>query len=1014
MSNAATAPFLAAWRSKQRRPAALVVIELATPSAVTLRAATDELIADTYSFEAGFAHQPISDEVDYLDPGPAPVVAQFSLAQRDYAALAPHSLGASLSHWQWKGARIRIYRWERTLTSFADALQVFVGRVDTVSPGIGRTEFTAIQDRGPLTKRVASVVVDKSSRPDAPDGALGQTVPVIMGNLTTPLLRGPLAGNSLEFSFETAGGGRGVVPYITTDPGTGAAQVRVEAAANQLADIFNTGGTCRLFLAADGYLATVATSSSTITETLGSGGSYVDIDDDALVVTYRILPIDVRTGGGNNTALNPRRAMDVNDETNYATLNQTAGQNKLELLLPNPSPQGTIVGPVNTFVIFSGDAANTQNLRVYTRDNLGATGTLSSTASTSATPSIYLGTHDATWRSAGWEFGIDDGGMSYGGHVAGNTISLCVDFAGAVANNKARIYAVGIFIAAKPTQDLVTQGVQVLRQRQHTRFAPAWRPWEIVTTREGVPDVNALNASFFGLPKGQADDGGGTYTGTGAAVIERAPDMVRYLLAAYGGVSDLVTATNTFGSFVDCRSKLRNGEPSDIVLAAYITDKMTVQESCKKICEQSLAHFWQDVFDGYWRMVAWKRGDAVDYDLKLEWDHLGTGITASEGSIVDVQQEVRVSYLFDYFKGKTLAEAFVSDAGSSQGWQFPTVRDQVLTVDATNDKLDWKTGAWGGGPFTFGDTLAHATYAPIDLAVEVQGKLRTHIVPGYYTYAGHGFTIKTGYNDALEFGYGAGTYTATIPEGRYYADQLAFIVGRLMSAAVGLPGVIVGAYDHAANKFVLASSGSNINTIGPTTAASPGTLAWPVMGWVVGTAAAATLTAPAATYHERFWMRAESTATFQLMFATGAGVAATCATVLGWPLADTSVAASQAASYSRNDRETRAEALRTAHDVTGEAVMTADWIRDETSAVSLRNRRWDHVAEPPHRIVFDTYFMPDLRRMQTFEASSDIDTHVPFPRYGSDGSWSNKVLRCIGRRSFGGPSFHDEIVAVEA
>lgn len=1022
MSNVESAELLAAIRNETgRQPVCLAVIELSTPSSATLHVATRECIAGTQAFEAGLEGVVIHDLIEYLAPGPSPATAQFRLAARDYAALAPHQLGESLSLWRWKGARVTLYLWDLSLTDYSKKLQEFRGRIDTVDVSEGGVDFTALQDRAALTTRVASVVVDKTNRPNATDSAVGACIPVQYGDHGSPPLRGVMAGLGFEDDLENIGGGRGAVPLVLTDPGLGAAAVRVEAASHQIVDLYNTSGTCRLFMAGDGYLAAVDSAASTITETLAAGGSYADITDDALVVNFRVLPVDVRTGVGNNTATNPRRALDITDETSYATLDQGAGANKLDVILPNPSPLGKIVGPVKLFVLFTGDAANTQNLRCYVR-SAGVSSGVATAVSTSTAGAILSANYPAGWYSEAWEFGVNEGGMTFGGAAVGDVISLCVDFAGAVAANKAKIYAVGIIVPAKPNRDLVTPGdpkrthIAVVDIQGRAPTKSSSHVFSTVVDSPGTPDIYTFAADFFATLKGQADDGGGTYTGSAGALIQRVPDIVRHVLQVYGGLSsgDLVTGAGQFGSFVDARDSIRNASPADPVLAPYIVDKMTVQDVIKKVCEQGMAHAWEDVHDGLWRLVPWKRGAPVDYDLAVSWGYLIGPPIAREASVVDAEQEVRVSYLFDWFRGRSLAEAFVGESGSSQGWQFPTVRDQILTVTAgVNDWLDWKTGAWGGGPFTYADQLTPGTYEPIALASHVQSKLRTHVV-AYYSFVGHGFTVATGFNDALEFGYGASNYQTTVPAGRYSADDLAHTVARLMNEAAGLAGVISGSYSHSTNKFTFSSSGSNINTIGPTTAVSPGTLVWPVMGWVAGTIAAASITAPAATYREQFWIRAESTATFQLMFGTGAHAATTCATLLGWPLADTGVAASQAATYTRNDRETQAAALRTEHGITGSRSMVADWIRDERTAVSLRDRMWDHAAAPPITLTLTAFAMPGLRRMQTFEVDGTLDPHVAFPRYGSDGTWSGKVMLCLGKVSYRGPQFYDEVSAVEA
>lgn len=1019
-----TSAFDLKWRQSGRMPVALAVIELTTPTTATIRAATAECIAGAYAFEAGLECDPIDDACSLLSPGPDPVTATFRLVNRRFAAVAPYGLTRSLAAWRFKGATVSLYRWERRLTDFADACLVFSGQIDTIEAGIGFVQFVAVQSRA-FNEIVASVAVDKTTRPNAPDTGASLRVPRVWGNHTTPALRGVAAGAGHELVWENSGGGRGVVPLVLTDTGAGADVVRVEGASHAISDLFNTSGTARLFMPGpDGTLLPVDSALSTITEVL-TGPSYADIDDEGLVVRAPLRPIDVRTAV--NTAEFPRRAIDPLNERQFAVLDQGAGKSRLDLLLPNPYPLGTIYGGVDVIVFFTGDAANTNDLRVRPYDGAGF-GTTLTTASTPTTMQAAVWTWPNTWYSGAWEFGLDNGGMTYAGHLAGRQISIAIDFTGG-AGNKARIYSVALSVKFKPYRNLLTPGATAeIRGPAGALGAYGFGGgslfrWIIdaahgrATFIPATPSTYEIDSAFYACLKGYVDDGSGTYTGSAGAVIERVPDILRHLLAVVGGVSggSIETTAGAHGSFVDGRSAIRDGGATDIVAAVHVADDSRVQDVIRKLCEQTLCHVWHDPLTSKWRFRPWKRGALPSYAWPIEWEHTFEGLRISEESVADVVTEIRVQYLFDHARGRSLAEAFVSASGSSQGWNEPEVRDQRLVVEAgVNDDFDWKTGAWGGGPFTYADTLTAGTYEPIDLAAHVQSKLRAR-VPAYYSFVGHGVTIKAGHNDDVEWWYGADKYAIVMSPGRRSMDALASALAYAMNEEMGLVDAIRLTYDHATNKWTIATTtGVNISLESPTTASAPGTLFWPTLGWVNGTGAATSHTAPRERYASRFWDLAQATMTWQALYATGASAATSCASLLGYPATDQSVAAYHSATASRDDRETRAAALVSAYKSRERRTIVCDWLRSEAAATSTRDRAWDLGSEPSHAITFAHPCLHDLARLQTFRVGSSLDERVPFIRYGSDGEWGGKVLLCLSNRHHMGPSFHNEIVAVEA
>ena len=994
MIGAISDAFDAAWHA-QRAPVALAKIELTVPSAATLRVGTVDCITpDGAAWEAGFSCEPIRDEVEYLGPGPGPVTAGFTLAKRVYSALGAR-IDSALHSYQFKNAAVTLYVWDRAMASEPPA-QVFAGVIDDIDAGNDGVRFSALQYRA-WTKPIPTLTVDKTSFPDAAEGTEGTPVPIVYGAHTSPALRAPLAGLGLESDFENAGGARGVVPLVVGDTGTGAAKVRLLAASHAITDLYGAADSTRLFMAgADRFLCPMATSG--VTETL-TPTAYADVDDDTLSVTYPIVPVDVRTGVGNNSALNPRRAFDLADETSYATLNQGAGQSKLDVYLPSPSRFGQI-SAVTIVACVSGDAANANNIRLYGRDAGSSSSTVSAVC-TSATPFIVSGTYDTNWWNQNWAFGVNDGALGYGG-TAGNTISLCVDFAGG-AGNKARIYWLVLYATVKPTRNELVPAVDAITGRRISGrpTAPHFDSIQPYTIRQAVPAVYTLDGSFYATLKGYADDGSGTYTGSAGALIERAPDILRHLLAVHGGISSFETGAAAHGSFVLARSVLRAGNPADFKMAVHIGQRMTLQEAAQALASQSLTSFWLDRFDNKWKVEVWKPGAPATYERALSWYDVGS-FTAQEGSLTNIRSEVRVSYLMDWYKGRALAEAFVKQDGSSQGWNLPLVRDQRLTVTAgVNDKLDWKSYP---GATVRASTLAAGTYTPMELAAEVQGKLQVYTATARATW---GFDVAAGFNDKLDIEVGGTPYTADLAPGAYTADAFAIEAARALNAC-GSGLTFTVAYDHATNAFTVTGS-ANWYQRGAT-GAHVGVDGWIILGsggdWLRATAFTG-----AARYADRFYIGASA----DFLFATGANVATSCASLLGFAATDhLGPPSTVQADYRRGDRERESAARVASYGVTGDTTLRADWLRDEDAAVSLRDRLWDMTSKPPVGITFNSFRMLGLRRLQTFPVSSDFDAHVAFPRYGSDGSWAGKVFRALGVTQYMGPTFQTEVSAVEA
>jgi hypothetical protein len=974
-------------------------------------------------WELGLDGDAIRASLGLLDPGLSPVSTSIRLAKRIDANQSSGTLHDLLSDYLFQNATVTIWLWEASLTDFADALQIFKGNVSRPA-AVTLTGMTLhlLQDLS-WNQQTPPKVVDKVNYPDSPDGSQGVAIPLVYGNHIAAPMRTPWTSSYGGKQYqEDSGGGAGVVPGVIVDAGVGSAAVKVVYAGHECMDLLDRANGFSQFVVGDNVLAPLDTTG--ITETLGSTESYLSIADENTIAYVAILPMDVRTSSGAghiNTATNPRNAMDPFDETTFASLNQTTGKNELQLILPTSGPLGRIES-VMAYVAFAGDAANTQNLRVnaYT-PGVGAGGFApASWVSTGTTPGIAAVTWPTNYWTQDWDFG-------------GNATiyDLRVDFVGAVANNKASIYWVALVVKYRPSRSVVTPGKRVVSGRSPRGYGKFTQPPPVTVFGQGqsgtkwlyknaYTDIAAtyqLDAQFLGNIKGQPDDGSGTFTGSAAALIERPSDIANHFLQTYAGVasSDIETGSSTTGSFVLARSVLRNGSPNDLKLAAWIGDRTTVQRVLQGLCEQSGMCIYQDRFTDKWLCHVWKPGAAADYDRALSWDGNDfMSFECEETSVVDVRTAIRVKYGYDHFKNRTAYETWVNSGGSGQGLNLPTIRDQRLVVTAgSNDDFDWTVGA-----STYATTITAGTYTdPMAICSDLRGKIRTAMALNQMT-MGYGFSIKTGYNDLLDWTVGGTPYQCTLDQSEYTAEGLAAHVGVQMTANGPSGTVYTCTYTHSTNKFSVTASTGTLAVDGADTAAGWATSAAHVLGFYQAVAPAATVTGGVARYGKRFWFLTSAvggaTTSFNIKWSSGASASTNCAYLLGYARTDSGVTADNPAAYSRGVRESLASTFEGYYGPREERQITAEWIRDENTAVELRDRIFDLTAKPRVVAKFASMRTPDLRRMQVIEFSSDLDTHVAYPKYGSNGSWAGKRFRVLEVEQDFTQTFHTEVLAIEA
>lgn len=1012
MSSPHTPAFTRAWRSKAtRRPVLLCQINILLPDAVTLNLASEEIYVNDVLWQSGITDwQGVRDGSPLLSPGPDYVTTSITLARRVLSALGDGAVDSLAGH-VWHGAGITLWLWEKSLTDPDDRAQIFDGRINSIKTTEAGVELTCMQ--GTVRGQIPNKIVTKGTYPNAPDIGASLVIPVAYGQFRALNMRSPwpLAYADKE-AQENAGGGLGAVPGVITDPGYGGNKLRITWADHPIQTIFDRSTGFSHFIVAGDRLAPL---DAVGLNGFRTGDSYTEIDDDYLTAYYGVPGSDiytVATTADPNTAGNARNAMNVLDETTYAVIDQSLGQNQLFLALPNPSAFGMAIDFHFEFA-YSGNAANTHNLQAFAHDPFTLTSaTVHAIAATSATPAVasytdFSNTVKSQWNVAG------DGNTT--------TLGIAFNFAGGTTN-KAHIYWAVVKIKYRPSRTLALpgEGTDLLTGRPlattgagipfigGSTIAPGANGHWIFQKRAAIFEVTG---SFYAQLEGY-EDTYGTYTGTAGALIERAPDIARHLLVVRAGVSAgaIETGASEFGSLVAARTLLRGGYGADWDLACFINQPTYVQAVLQSIAQQSCSLLYLDRLDSKWKWICWNRNQAQTYDYALGKLALAKIPEQGGSSLIGARQTVRVPFYYDHFRGRAMFEAMVGPTGSTRGFSQSDIRDQRMVVDNSNNKLDW-TG--NTSETNYSSTLTNGEYIAIDLAAHVATLMRVHNPDQF---VGWGFSVKAGYNDKLDVRVptGGALATATMDEGDYTPE------GFCRAIVAALNGLALGrtfscTYDYSTNLFTLSATGGTFDIIQNYTDG-----AW----WSVGLQSAVAVSSETSAwprYNDRFWFNVGSASYYQgFRFGTGANSANGAWKVLGFEQDDYPTRASgtpipdYVAPFERSQRELLALASADTWGDSEDLVLPSSYIRKEDVAVMYRNRVFDLMREPPYPVTFTTFGdCPDMRRGDVFATEAGLDDWDAYGRYGSDGSWGGKLFMVLEVFQAGAPNWNQEIVAFE-
>lgn len=1005
----ASAQFLNLWLPAGRQAARLYKISLTIPSALTLQLSTREVSISPDGNQPSTIWQEaiddggsVTSEGEFCGFDPRPSTAEFRIMPRRLGGQAAGLTAIDLfSQYTWHGATVTIYQYPLGLNNLNLANIIFNAGVviDYHTEDNGMRVYC--QMRNAWNGRLPLVEVTKGAFPRAPAKSLGLPVPIALGDLRDAPARPPANPYDVfqQGITSVAGMRRAGVRGVVTLAGQG-------GAAGQKGQVLFASHACAMFnndatgstpaIEVGGHLAdTDPNGPDVFNGASGTGFNFADIDPTGVQPFKVFLPIYVTDSKQPpaNPADNGRAATDPFNDTSYTALDFNANKKEYRFPIPDVSPQGELLDiKIVAGYLTSAGATHFQVEYVGT----GGSTILTCVASTVPT-SNGVSVNPGNWAANPWNMGS-----------AGHYLKASIITGG--AGETARLFFVGLAIVVRPTWPVVTPASSYKSKdptKIRVRNTLFGYHTEVIHRTINVPATERVDATFLATLQGQADDGGGTYTGVASALIQRVPDLIRYFLAAICGDSAIETGVGVHGSFIDARAACTTWRDGDMLLALGIDDWTTGSDVLRQLARSALVWPRINRFSGKWELIVWRPNMPVDFPRRLtRYDLLertGPKVMTHRDSVLN---DIAVTYGRDAWQRKLLHEVFAGPKRSSSGYFYRSIRDGNLTVLANlSDRIDCTDS---GGAHTA--SLTPGFYAPIDLANHAATQL-TAVAAARFT-IGYGFEVKAGYNDKLDINDGAAK-TATLTAGPMTGTQRAADVqARLNAVSTNWTCT----YSAATRLLTITRSAGAFNVLfnsGPNVATS----CCAVLGFDFTDYVAGPITSSFPVEVERYTF-VQFGNNVALLWETGAnGINAatprTAGELFGFDLArDRTDGAHWATAESpKADHETR---LSTSVSKYGTMTLHQEQLEatnDTDTAREILRRLIVLYDDPPPEIQFTTEHMPDLEAGMVFDFDNSVDQVQKFPVAGTDGSWAGKVFICTHVTQHSEPAEQQEVVA---
>ena len=1039
MGSPATAAFHSAWRRSGRQAVTLFKVELTDPSTRTLYLATAGITTpDGQTWEAAVADGAPIRQRGVLCVGSVALASSgFTLLDRQlaYQSGTGRRIAEVFKDYRWKGATVTQYFWERSLTSFADALQRYKGQVFDYHFEDDDQVVVELLQRRDYNRELTPMRVDKDRFPKAPDQALGAIPATVYGALRAAPSRLNVAYDATEHRLERMRGSSRLVRSVLVDTGGGATtKTRVLLASHPCKTFMDAAKGCVPWIEIEGYLAFIDVAGGDVFN--GADGTGFDIGsvsggtDPFNICHLALYPVQIELDASNNAG-NPRYALDPWNETDFALLDYNANKRKITARLPSLGAPGDFVSVRAMVLYYTPTGPATTNLRLRFRNTVGSHQTdttmplagggvsfVESAAITSA-----FGSGAAGMPSVPWGFG---------------ECVVEVDFSAAPASNVvAQIYGFALSIRLRPNRAILSQSparyVPRGRVRGNMPIDPTKPflgipPEYLWALSPAIATFAAVDAPIFANLEGWADDGSGTYTDVAGALIERAPDIAAHALVTYGleDINRIERGASAFGSFKVARAGLKTWRNTDMIHGVAINDpNIDMIRFLELLGGEGSCWFHISPFDDKWHCIPWKAGAAVDYDLLLAKHHLAGAPRLSRTPETAIVTAVKVPYGFDQRTGAPSHEVFAAPGRSSSGHLYHGLRDEQMEVIPSgagqNNKLDVNRS--GLGDFTA--TLTTGVYTPAELRAEVQAALEAADSTPHWVVL-YGGLVVAGVNDKFSFTddvFFPEKYTVTLDPGTYTMEELAAQLQTKMNAVI--TGFTV-TYSRATRVFTIVRSSNwnhNPNDAGNTASNWTANCLFGFSTQNSGTI----LTLPGNFEREerRFVIGAAAfnAHAFNLEWESGPnGLTAglkNCSSLLGFDTLNdrnffSGISGSHAADSPKADRETLLKAARDMHGGKRDFGVEGMTIYDTPTGVELRNRLIDLLAPDRPKVVFTSEYVPDLECGRVVGCEASVDDLRKYGVEGSDGSWAGKrflVLEIV--QQGGGVSYETEFVGVE-
>lgn len=1021
----ATDDFLKWWRMEHTRKAFLAQIVLSggtSPATQTIYLA-DELVwavAPDGVREDAVAWQPALDDCDdilapgeLLACGPDLCSAIIKVSRIRLHYQTSGDALDSLKIYRWEGAAVTLLLWVQGHDGTTHTCQVFSGVANRPTMGMSQITLNLLQDRT-WTRSIPTAKVTEADWPNAPEGNWGKVIPVVIGNWKAAPMRRPWPDPYLlKLRQEQLGGGCLMIPGLCVDRGSGPDSMKMIFACHLLMDTFATGVAGESVFCEGASWPSVVSFDPTIYvhPTLAFDGSYFTVDDEVLRAAAAALGADVRIlGDRHNTAEHPRYSMDPRDEVTYALVDPANSMGTLQLIMPTLMNMGAMDNGFWAALYRTSGATQQVDICQQAPDFAdGDSYHRQFGGSLEATVGVTLA--DADWIQKGsWNFGLNDAGKN-------SDLALTMKTSG-----WAKIFLFGIIATYKPDPKVNTPAVQGYKYDAQGRLVPyesSVGGSNYYGIRRGAPAIVELASSFQANCRGYPDNDWGDFTGTAGALVERVPDVVKLILSVWGGV-DLLTGFQDgegFGSFVTARELMRTKENNQITVSMHLDrDDDTTATVLQALAYETMAMVFLDRFDGKWKLAPWIRRPAPDYPYTIRRaDILGDdGLEAETGSDTSVVNAVEVQYGLEPYNGNRLWKALVNQRDSGMGFEVIGDSDQSLVVLASepgpgNDTII----------FSHPDGVKHTvvldsgTYTPMELAAEIQAKMRTESASDDW-WAGWGVAVRANANNQVRLTHDSTLYELEIQEDLDHTpESMAAEVANTINTY--LPALAATCtYNRGTGLFTLTVAESITLELGN----MDQPIIWPALGFQMGTNRTGTsFTSDFVIKQEHFWIAYGGTDAYLNLEDTDF----TAANLLGYYCGTDQMVEARVnlgtllADVRRGNRETLA-ATSAASDRYGEkrpVKVQSDFIRETVVATHLRDTILDFRCFPPVFITLRTNSCPDIQRGRVFRLASDVDTLMPYPGHGSDGSWEGRCFRVLGVTQNSRAPYDQQIRAVE-